>query len=81
MSPHTLLTPSLPDPESTTTARSCPPPPGWAVSSANTSQVGFLVGQTVPVTCPKGQQAKGTATLICRADQTWSPISAACESE
>lgn len=63
------------------TAKSCPPPPGWSEISANASQGDFLVGQTVPVTCPKGQQAKGTATLTCRTDQTWSPISAVCESK
>ncbi|XP_076145380.1 sushi, von Willebrand factor type A, EGF and pentraxin domain-containing protein 1 isoform X2 [Alosa pseudoharengus] len=61
------------------TPKSCPLPPGWSDSSTNASQGGFVVGQTVPVTCPKGQQAKGTATLTCKADQTWSPISTVCE--
>ena len=41
----------------------------------------FHVGQSFPVTCPKGYQAKGTAAVTCRSDQTWSPVSSVCESE
>uniref|UniRef100_A0A8C2X8M0 Sushi, von Willebrand factor type A, EGF and pentraxin domain-containing protein 1 n=1 Tax=Cyclopterus lumpus TaxID=8103 RepID=A0A8C2X8M0_CYCLU len=43
------------------------------------SQQVFPVGQSVRVTCPKGQQVKGSGTITCRADQTWSPISSVCE--
>ncbi|XP_030018068.1 sushi, von Willebrand factor type A, EGF and pentraxin domain-containing protein 1 isoform X2 [Sphaeramia orbicularis] len=60
--------------------KSCPAPPGWMESSSETrSQQDFHVGQSVRVTCPKGQQVKGSGTITCRPDQTWSPISAVCE--
>ncbi|TSN12231.1 Sushi, von Willebrand factor type A, EGF and pentraxin domain-containing protein 1 [Bagarius yarrelli] len=64
------------------TPQTCPPPPGLTGNNVNTSL--FLVGQTVPITCPKGQQVKGrhgqsTAILTCRGDQTWTPIRAVCE--
>ncbi|XP_035375850.1 sushi, von Willebrand factor type A, EGF and pentraxin domain-containing protein 1 isoform X3 [Electrophorus electricus] len=63
------------------TPKSCPSPPGRTVNRLNTT---FLVGQTILVTCPKGQQVKGqrgksTATITCRRDQTWSPITSVCE--
>uniref|UniRef100_A0A4W5M028 Sushi, von Willebrand factor type A, EGF and pentraxin domain containing 1 n=1 Tax=Hucho hucho TaxID=62062 RepID=A0A4W5M028_9TELE len=59
----------------------CPPPPGWKESSGsgNTSKRLFYVGQSLPFTCPKGHQAKGTATITCRSDQTWTSVSSACE--
>nr|XP_046174411.1 sushi, von Willebrand factor type A, EGF and pentraxin domain-containing protein 1-like isoform X1 [Oncorhynchus gorbuscha] len=59
----------------------CPPPPGWKESSGsvNTSKRLFYVGQSLPVTCPKGHQGKGTASITCRSDQTWTPVSTACE--
>ncbi|XP_067257601.1 sushi, von Willebrand factor type A, EGF and pentraxin domain-containing protein 1 isoform X4 [Chanodichthys erythropterus] len=65
-------------------AKSCPPPPGWTGGKVNVTQTAFLVGQSVPVSCPKGQrfkgnQGKGFATLTCRSDQTWTPITAVCE--
>lgn len=60
--------------------KSCPAPPGWKESSSrNGSQQEFHVGQSVPVTCPKGQQVRGSGTITCRPDQTWSPISSVCE--
>uniref|UniRef100_A0A8C1JXS3 Sushi, von Willebrand factor type A, EGF and pentraxin domain-containing protein 1 n=1 Tax=Cyprinus carpio TaxID=7962 RepID=A0A8C1JXS3_CYPCA len=51
---------------------------------SNTLFTVFLVGQSVSVSCPKGQRVKGNqgkviATLTCRSDQTWTPISAVCE--
>jgi len=68
------------------TAKPCPPPPGWTGGNVNIAQATFLVGQSIPVSCPKGQrfkgyQRKGNATLTCRSDQTWTPITAVCESE
>ncbi|XP_023867076.2 sushi, von Willebrand factor type A, EGF and pentraxin domain-containing protein 1 [Salvelinus sp. IW2-2015] len=59
----------------------CPPPPGWKVSGGgvNTSKQLFYVGQSLPFACPKGHQAKGTATITCRTDQTWTPVSTVCE--
>uniref|UniRef100_A0A8C7FXD6 Sushi, von Willebrand factor type A, EGF and pentraxin domain-containing protein 1 n=1 Tax=Oncorhynchus kisutch TaxID=8019 RepID=A0A8C7FXD6_ONCKI len=59
----------------------CPPPPGWKVSGGgvNTSKQLFYVGQSLPPTCPMGHQAKGTATITCRTDQTWTPVSTVCE--
>ncbi|XP_056156472.1 LOW QUALITY PROTEIN: sushi, von Willebrand factor type A, EGF and pentraxin domain-containing protein 1 [Lampris incognitus] len=58
----------------------CPAPLGWREASwRNSSHRGFYVGQSVPVTCPKGQQVKGDGTITCRPDQTWSPISSVCE--
>lgn len=63
------------------TAKSCPTPPGWREDSArNGSRQEFHVGQSVRVACPKGQQVKGSGTITCRPDQTWSPISSVCES-
>ncbi|XP_041840984.1 sushi, von Willebrand factor type A, EGF and pentraxin domain-containing protein 1 isoform X2 [Melanotaenia boesemani] len=60
--------------------KSCPPPPGWKVdSSGSRSQQDFHVGQSARVTCPKGQQMKGSGTITCRPDQTWSPLSSVCE--
>ena len=61
------------------TAQSCSAPPGWREdSSRNGSR--FHVGQSVRVTCPKGQQVKGSGTITCRPDLTWSPVSSVCES-
>ncbi|CAB1345368.1 unnamed protein product [Coregonus sp. 'balchen'] len=59
----------------------CPPPPGWKESSrsVNASKQLFYVGQSLPFTCPKGHQGKGTATITCRSDQTWTSVSSACE--
>ncbi|XP_072543610.1 sushi, von Willebrand factor type A, EGF and pentraxin domain-containing protein 1 isoform X2 [Salminus brasiliensis] len=59
--------------------KSCSPLPGWATNSTL-----FPVGQTKSVRCPRGQQVKGQpgkiiATITCRNDQTWSPISTVCE--
>lgn len=67
-------------------SQTLPPPPGWTGANVNTAQTAFLVGQTIPVSCPKGQrfkgyQRKGNGTLTCRSDQTWTPITAVCESE
>uniref|UniRef100_A0A8C4GKW0 Sushi, von Willebrand factor type A, EGF and pentraxin domain-containing protein 1 n=1 Tax=Dicentrarchus labrax TaxID=13489 RepID=A0A8C4GKW0_DICLA len=60
--------------------RSCPAPPGWREGGrGNGSQQEFHVGRSVRVTCPKGQQVKGSGTITCRPDQTWSPISSVCE--
>nr|XP_043878628.1 sushi, von Willebrand factor type A, EGF and pentraxin domain-containing protein 1 isoform X4 [Solea senegalensis] len=60
--------------------QSCPAPPGWKEdSSGDGSQQEFHVGQSVRVTCPKGQQVKGSGTINCRPDKTWSPISSVCE--
>uniref|UniRef100_A0A8C4EAZ8 Sushi, von Willebrand factor type A, EGF and pentraxin domain-containing protein 1 n=1 Tax=Dicentrarchus labrax TaxID=13489 RepID=A0A8C4EAZ8_DICLA len=62
------------------TSRSCPAPPGWREGGrGNGSQQEFHVGRSVRVTCPKGQQVKGSGTITCRPDQTWSPISSVCE--
>ncbi|XP_017288668.1 sushi, von Willebrand factor type A, EGF and pentraxin domain-containing protein 1 isoform X3 [Kryptolebias marmoratus] len=61
-------------------AKSCPPPPGWREDAGgNRSQQEFHVGQSVRVTCPKGQQVKGSGTVTCRPDQTWSSLSSVCE--
>ncbi|XP_061566532.1 sushi, von Willebrand factor type A, EGF and pentraxin domain-containing protein 1 isoform X1 [Cololabis saira] len=54
----------------------CPSPPG---SRNMGSQQQFHVGQSVPITCPKGQQGKGSGTITCRPDQTWSTLSSVCE--
>lgn len=63
------------------TAKSCPTPPGWKDDNSGVrSQQVFRVGQSVRVTCPKGQQVKGSGTITCRPDQTWTPISSVCES-
>ncbi|XP_058479498.1 sushi, von Willebrand factor type A, EGF and pentraxin domain-containing protein 1 isoform X3 [Solea solea] len=60
--------------------QSCPAPPGWKEdSSGDGSQQEFHVGQSVRVTCPKGQQVKGSGTINCRPDKTWSPITSVCE--
>ncbi|XP_074480016.1 sushi, von Willebrand factor type A, EGF and pentraxin domain-containing protein 1 isoform X1 [Sebastes fasciatus] len=60
--------------------KSCPAPPGWREdSSRNGSQQEFHVGRSVRVTCPKGQQVKGSGTITCRPDRTWSLVSAVCE--
>lgn len=56
--------------------KSCSAPPGWRDDG---SQQEFHVGQSVRVTCPKGQQVKGSGSITCRPDQTWSSISSACE--
>ncbi|XP_063042299.1 sushi, von Willebrand factor type A, EGF and pentraxin domain-containing protein 1 isoform X3 [Engraulis encrasicolus] len=75
------------------TPKTCPPPPSWTNNSSSSSSSlqapgsgpgpVFLVGQSVPVACPRGQQPKASsgssAELTCRPDQTWSPISTACE--
>ncbi|KAG7461968.1 hypothetical protein MATL_G00196770 [Megalops atlanticus] len=57
----------------------CPPPPGLARTGSNATQEAFFVGQTVPVSCPKGYQAQGAATITCKSDQTWTSSSTACE--
>ena len=63
------------------TAKACPAPPGWREDvSGNGAQQEFHVGQVVRVSCPKGQQVKGSGTISCRPDQTWSPVSSVCES-
>ncbi|XP_040039010.2 sushi, von Willebrand factor type A, EGF and pentraxin domain-containing protein 1 isoform X1 [Gasterosteus aculeatus] len=60
--------------------KSCPAPPGWReVSRRHGSQQEFPVGQSVRVTCPKGLQIRGSGTITCRPDRTWSPVSSACE--
>ncbi|XP_047448268.1 sushi, von Willebrand factor type A, EGF and pentraxin domain-containing protein 1 isoform X2 [Mugil cephalus] len=60
--------------------KSCPAPPGWREDGrGNGSQQEFRVGQSVRVSCPKGQQVKGSGTITCRPDQTWSPTSSVCE--
>uniref|UniRef100_A0A667ZKN9 Sushi, von Willebrand factor type A, EGF and pentraxin domain-containing protein 1 n=1 Tax=Myripristis murdjan TaxID=586833 RepID=A0A667ZKN9_9TELE len=60
--------------------KACPAPPGWKEASRlNGSQQAFHVGQSVRVNCPKGQQSKGSGTITCMPDQTWSPISSVCE--
>uniref|UniRef100_A0A7N6B1L6 Sushi, von Willebrand factor type A, EGF and pentraxin domain containing 1 n=1 Tax=Anabas testudineus TaxID=64144 RepID=A0A7N6B1L6_ANATE len=60
--------------------KSCPTPPGWREdSTGNRSQHAFHVGQSVRVTCPKGQQVKGSGIITCRPDQTWTPFSSVCE--
>ncbi|KAJ3584915.1 hypothetical protein NHX12_013638 [Muraenolepis orangiensis] len=62
--------------------KSCPTPTGWRPAAGGRTQPaprGFLVGQSIPVTCPKGQQARQGGTVTCRPDQTWSPISGVCE--
>ncbi|CAB1421446.1 unnamed protein product [Pleuronectes platessa] len=60
--------------------KACPAPPGWREdTSGNGAQQEFHVGQSVRVSCPKGQQVKGSGTIICRPDQTWSPVSSVCE--
>ncbi|XP_055359949.1 sushi, von Willebrand factor type A, EGF and pentraxin domain-containing protein 1 isoform X5 [Betta splendens] len=60
--------------------KSCPTPPAWKEDrSGNRSQQEFHVGQSLRVTCPKGQQVKGSGTITCRPDQTWTPISSVCE--
>ncbi|XP_015258798.1 PREDICTED: sushi, von Willebrand factor type A, EGF and pentraxin domain-containing protein 1 isoform X2 [Cyprinodon variegatus] len=61
-------------------AKSCPPPPGWAKGTNNEgSQQEFHVGQSVRVSCPKGQRVKGGGAITCKPDQTWTPLSSVCE--
>ncbi|XP_019713979.1 sushi, von Willebrand factor type A, EGF and pentraxin domain-containing protein 1 isoform X2 [Hippocampus comes] len=55
----------------------CPRPPGW--KDARTEGRKFYVGQSVRVSCPKGQQFRGGGSITCRPDQTWSPVTSACE--
>ncbi|XP_061107701.1 sushi, von Willebrand factor type A, EGF and pentraxin domain-containing protein 1 isoform X3 [Conger conger] len=55
----------------------CPSPPGL-MEQRNTTQE-FFVGQKVSVTCPKGYQTQGVATVTCKSDQTWSSPSVDCE--
>lgn len=58
----------------------CQAPPGWRLTITNNgSKQDFFVGQSVRVSCPKGQQVKGSGTVTCRPDQSWSPISSVCE--
>lgn len=69
---------------SSSSAQTCPPPPGLTANSANTTS--YMVGQTVPINCPRGLQVKGrhgrgTVIITCRNDQTWTPIRAVCESK
>ncbi|KAK1890334.1 Sushi von Willebrand factor type A EGF and pentraxin domain containing protein 1, partial [Dissostichus eleginoides] len=59
--------------------KSCPAPPGWGGDSRDGPPQEFHVGQSVRVPCPKGQQVRGSGTVSCRPDQTWSPVSAVCE--
>ncbi|KAI4808144.1 hypothetical protein KUCAC02_000212 [Chaenocephalus aceratus] len=59
--------------------KSCPPPPGWGGGRRDGPPQEFHVGQSVRVPCPKGQQVRGSGTVSCRTDQTWSPVSAVCE--
>ncbi|XP_053715495.1 sushi, von Willebrand factor type A, EGF and pentraxin domain-containing protein 1 isoform X1 [Synchiropus splendidus] len=59
--------------------QSCPQPPGWRDSFRRSRSPEFHVGQSVRVTCPKGQQLRGSGTITCRPDRTWSPVSAVCE--
>lgn len=61
-------------------AKSCPAPPGWGGDRRDRPPQEFHVGQSVRVPCPKGQQVRGSGTVSCRTDQTWSPVSAVCES-
>uniref|UniRef100_A0A8C7IIV5 Sushi, von Willebrand factor type A, EGF and pentraxin domain-containing protein 1 n=1 Tax=Oncorhynchus kisutch TaxID=8019 RepID=A0A8C7IIV5_ONCKI len=56
----------------------CRPAPCLS-GSVTTSKRLFYVGQSLPFTCPKGHQGKGTASITCRSDQTWTPVSTACE--
>lgn len=58
-------------------AKLCPPPPGWRDNGGRSD---FRVGQSVRVTCPRGHEVKGSGTITCRPDQTWSLISSVCES-
>uniref|UniRef100_H3D8L5 Sushi, von Willebrand factor type A, EGF and pentraxin domain containing 1 n=1 Tax=Tetraodon nigroviridis TaxID=99883 RepID=H3D8L5_TETNG len=65
-------------------SKRCPPPPGWrdggdVDGGGPGSQVDFRVGQSVRVTCPRGHEAKGSGTITCRPDQTWSLISSVCQ--
>ncbi|KAI1888388.1 hypothetical protein AGOR_G00184630 [Albula goreensis] len=57
----------------------CPPPPGLVAKIGNASQDAFYVGQTVSITCPKGYQTQGSATITCKNDQTWTSSQSACE--
>uniref|UniRef100_A0AAV2KL76 Sushi, von Willebrand factor type A, EGF and pentraxin domain-containing protein 1 n=1 Tax=Knipowitschia caucasica TaxID=637954 RepID=A0AAV2KL76_KNICA len=58
----------------------CQAPPGWREPASNNgSKQEFHVGQPVQVTCPKGQQVKGSGTITCRSDLSWSPLSSVCE--
>ncbi|XP_023804740.1 sushi, von Willebrand factor type A, EGF and pentraxin domain-containing protein 1 isoform X3 [Oryzias latipes] len=61
--------------------KSCPPPPGWRGNSSRSvgSHQEFYVGQSVPVSCPKGQKVKGSGSITCRPDQTWTSVSSVCE--
>ncbi|XP_034005924.1 LOW QUALITY PROTEIN: sushi, von Willebrand factor type A, EGF and pentraxin domain-containing protein 1 [Trematomus bernacchii] len=59
--------------------KSCPAPPGWGGDRRDGPPQEFHVGQSVRVPCPKGQQVRGSGTVSCRPDQTWSPLSAVCE--
>uniref|UniRef100_A0A3B3T3R4 Sushi, von Willebrand factor type A, EGF and pentraxin domain-containing protein 1 n=1 Tax=Paramormyrops kingsleyae TaxID=1676925 RepID=A0A3B3T3R4_9TELE len=62
-----------------TCTKPCPSPPGLLDPSANASGRVFFVGETVPVSCPKGHQSQGAVTITCRSDQMWAPTGALCE--
>ncbi|XP_061921980.1 sushi, von Willebrand factor type A, EGF and pentraxin domain-containing protein 1 isoform X1 [Entelurus aequoreus] len=59
--------------------RACPTPPGWRETGGRSEARKFYVGQSVRVSCPKGQQVRGSGSITCRPDQTWSSISTVCE--
>uniref|UniRef100_A0A674AJS6 Sushi, von Willebrand factor type A, EGF and pentraxin domain-containing protein 1 n=1 Tax=Salmo trutta TaxID=8032 RepID=A0A674AJS6_SALTR len=57
----------------------CRPAPCPLPANLPTHVMLFYVGQSLPFACPKGHQAKGTAAITCRTDQTWTPVSTVCE--
>ncbi|KAF6728257.1 Sushi, von Willebrand factor type A, EGF and pentraxin domain-containing protein 1 [Oryzias melastigma] len=61
--------------------KSCPPPPGWRGNASRSvgSPQEFYVGQSLPVSCPKGQKVRGSGSITCRPDQTWTSVGSVCE--
>nr|XP_057922474.1 sushi, von Willebrand factor type A, EGF and pentraxin domain-containing protein 1 isoform X2 [Doryrhamphus excisus] len=59
--------------------KACPTPPGWKDTGSRSETRKFYVGQSVRVGCPKGQQVRGSGSITCRPDQTWTSISTVCE--
>ncbi|XP_058886297.1 sushi, von Willebrand factor type A, EGF and pentraxin domain-containing protein 1 isoform X1 [Acipenser ruthenus] len=65
-------------PTPTCKAKPCPAPSGLS-EKATLSEDVFFVGQTVSVSCPMGYRPHGTATIVCKTDQTWTSADVKCE--
>ncbi|XP_041117630.1 sushi, von Willebrand factor type A, EGF and pentraxin domain-containing protein 1 isoform X2 [Polyodon spathula] len=65
-------------PTPTCKAKPCPAPSGLSEKVTLSEDV-FFVGQTVSVSCPMGYRLHGTATIVCKTDQTWTSAAVKCE--